>query len=84
MAINSETVANVLSESINLVGLDDRSYAPRFFGPTGVIDVISGDTKPKTIMQIGRWKTDRVFCERFVYSLVQEDYTDDILTFEGV
>lgn len=77
---------SILSEAIELAGLGDKGFTPRSFRPTGATasSAIAANTKPEIAMLIGRWITDRVFREIYVYRLVHDSYTRDIFQFEGI
>lgn len=83
-AVQSGSIANILQEAITLAGLGGKGFTPRCFRPTGATAAVKNNTKPETAMMVGRWKTDKVFRERYVYPLVQESYTSDVLEFRGV
>jgi hypothetical protein len=76
-------VYSILNDAIQRAGLGGQGFSAKSFRPTGATAAIAADTKPETAMEIGRWKTDQVFRQRYVYPLVKEDYTDEVLTFKG-
>ena len=82
--ITGATIANVLGEAIKAAGLSGRGFSAKSFRPTGATAAVKSGAKPETVMQIGRWKTDTVFRERYVYPLAESDYTDNILSFKGL
>lgn len=83
-AVTAATISQILNEAIKMANLDGQGYTARSFRPTGATAAVQCNTKPETAMQIGRWKTDSVFRERYVYPLAQDSYTTDILQFAGV
>ena len=54
--ISGQTIGSILSSAINLAGLGGKGYSPRCFRPTGATAAIQCNSKPETVMQIGRWK----------------------------
>ncbi len=82
--ISSGTIGQILSASIQAAGLGGMGYTMRSFRPTGATAAVQSGTKPETAMQIGRWKSDVVFRDRYVYPLADPDYTDNIINFTGL
>ena len=82
--IRSAAISQILNEAIKLAGLGGMGYSARSFRPTGATAAVQAGTKPETAMQIGRWKSDLVFRERYVYPLADKDYTDNVLHFTGL
>jgi hypothetical protein len=82
--VTGATIARILVEAIKLAGLDGKGYRAKSFRPTGATAAVKANAKPETVMQLGRWKTDTVFRERYVYPLADHDYTDNVLKFKGL
>ena len=83
-AVTAATIGQDLTDAIKLAKLDGEGYTPWSFRPTGATAAVVSNTTPETAMQVGRWKTDSVFRERYVYPLVQGSYTTDVLHFNGI
>lgn len=77
--LDSSTVASILNEAINLVGLQGQGYSAKCFRPTGATVAIQQNQKPETVMKIGRWKTQSIFYDHYVHEKTADNYTDSIL-----
>ena len=78
--VQAATIGDILSEAIVVPGLGGQGYSPWSFPPMGTSAAIKADTKPETAMEVGRWKYDQVFHQKYAYPLVQ----DSVLQFSGV
>ena len=81
-ALSSQSVRNILNESIELVGLPRNTYSAKCFRPTGATAAVAAGVDPETVMKIGRWKTTSVFFEHYVHSRTPKDLTDNIWKFK--
>ena len=79
-AISSSTISNILDEVISLAGLADKGFKAKSFRPMGATLAVSKGVVPKTVMQIGRWKTKEVFMNHYVYPRVPQSFTPDMFT----
>ena len=77
-AISSDTIGNILEESISAAGLADMGFTAKSFRPTAATMAIQKGMSPETAMQLGRWKTKEVFFNHYVYPQVPESYTGDL------
>ena len=79
-AISASTVANILSEAIDLAGLQGHGFSAKSFRPTGATKcVAAGILLTELIMQVGRWKTKEVFFNNYVHKVVPDSFTDIII-----
>ena len=78
-AINFGSVAQILRDSIADAGLS-QSFTARCFRPSAATDTIVSGCDPQTTRQIGRWKTEAVFYERYVYPISQHNTAQTILS----
>lgn len=78
-AISAATVASILDESITQAGLSRELYSAKSFRPTGATVAVNKQHNPKTVMKVGRWKTESVFYDHYVHSTTPLSFTDDIL-----
>jgi len=78
-ALSAQTIASVLEDSIADAGLDKKLYTAKSFRPTGATVQIEKGVDPKTVMKMGRWKTDTVFFEHYVHSRTPSTFTDNIV-----
>ena len=78
-ALSAQSVGHVLEDSICDAGLDRKVYSAKSFRPTGATVAIDKGIHPKTVMKMGRWKTETVFFEHYVHSRTPCSYTDNVL-----
>ena len=78
-AIQAGTISNILEESILLAGLAGQGFSAKSFRPTGATAAVNMGVDPRTAMQIGRWKTQEVFFEHYVFPRAPVSYTTNIL-----
>lgn len=78
-ALSAQTIASILKDSIVDAGLDRNMYSAKSFRPTGATVQIDKGVEPKTVMKMGRWKTDTVFFEHYVHSRTPSTFTDNIV-----
>ena len=78
-AISHGTVSYILSEAIQIVGLDSKIYKPKDFRPTGATVQVSNGFDPDLVMRVGRWKTRSVFFEHYVHAKPPETYINKLL-----
>ena len=83
-AIRVGTISQILSDAISLAGLGGLGFTPKSFRPSAATAAVQANVKPETAMQIGRWKTEKVFRDRYVYPLTDKDYSDKMLQFKGL
>lgn len=77
-ALSSQAIADILNESINLVGLTGHGYSAKSFRPTAASASLDIGLMPETAMLIGRWKTKEVFFNHYVYPRAPESYTTEL------
>ena len=78
-AITHGTVSHILSEAIQLVGLDPKKYKARDFRPTGATVQVTKGFDPDLVMRVGRWKTRSVFFEHYVHAKPPDTYVNQLL-----
>ena len=76
--IDSSTVASDLRDVIKLAGLPAH-FTPRCFRPTGATVAVREGGNDRDIRQLGRWKTEEVFYQHYVYPSSDTNITDSIL-----
>jgi hypothetical protein len=81
-ALNNKTIGEILKGSIKDAGL--QGYTPRSFRTTGATAAVHSDVDPGTARQIGRWKNNKIFYERYVYTCAPEDYCAKVLSYKGL
>ena len=79
-AISSKTVSNILDEVISLAGLTGKGFKAKSFRPTGATLAVSKGVVPETVMEVGRWKTNEVFMNHYVYPHAPQSFTSDMFT----
>ena len=72
--VTAGTIAEILRSSIKDAGVGS-DYSSRSFQPTGATAVVLSGVDPHTARNIGRWKSEEVFFERYLYSLSAESST---------
>lgn len=77
-ALTVASISNVLREAIALAGLPP-TFTPRSFRASGATAAIYNKADPSFCRQIGRWKTDSVFWQHYVYPVSADNVTDKIL-----
>ena len=83
-AITNKTVSEILKTSIKDAGLGELGFTPRSFRPTGATAGIQAGINPGTVPQIGRWKNETVFYERYVYPTADKCYSSKVLQYTGL
>ena len=81
-AIRSGTVARQLQRAINLTPLKGKGFTPKSFRPSSATAAVKGGIVPETTMQVGRWKTQQVFFNHYVYPRAPDTYTDVVSSFK--
>ena len=76
--VDSSTVASDLRDVIRLAGLPSH-FTPRCFRPTGATVAVREGGNDRDIRQLGRWKTEEVFYQHYVYPSSDSNITDSIL-----
>ncbi|KAK6165446.1 hypothetical protein SNE40_022373 [Patella caerulea] len=82
--IKSDTIAKILTDSINTVGLAGQGFTAKCFRPTAANAAVKMACNPDTAMHIGRWKSRDVFYDHYVHPMAPKAYTNQILQFEGL
>ena len=82
-AISSQSVANILNETLTRAGLYP-TYTAKDFRPTGATIQVREGVDPKTVMKMGRWKTDTVFFEHYVHSEPPQEFADNVLLYNDI
>ena len=77
-ALSAQTIANVLNEALQLCNLHPL-YTAKDFRPTGATLQVREGVDPKTVMKVGRWKTDSVFFDHYVHSTPPPEFTDNVV-----
>lgn len=83
-AIKAESIRKVLTQAIVMAGLDKKGYTARSFRPTGANAALEAGCKPETVMHVGRWKTQDVFFQHYVYPRAPKDMSTNIAQFSGI
>lgn len=83
-AVSNANISDILRQSIKDAGLQGQGFTARSFRPTGATAAVKAQVNPSTVRQIGRWKNDTVFYERYVYPIAPTDYTDKVMSFQGL
>ena len=83
-AIKNTTIGDILCDSIKAAGLQDQGYTPRSFRPTGATAAIQTQCDPGTARLVGRWKSESVFYDRYVYPVATDKFSDRVLSFKGL
>ena len=78
-ALSSQSIANVLNDAIDAVGLSRKLYSAKSFRPTGATTAVAAGIDSSIVQQIGRWKTTSVFLEHYVHSRPPKDFSDKVL-----
>ena len=78
-AISADTVANIMEDAIKKAGLQGLGFTAKSFRPTGATNAVNIGILPETVMKIGRWKTQEVFLNHYVYGKVPRDYSARLL-----
>jgi|GEM_PF-5577106 len=73
--VNAQTIASILRESIKDAGLPD-TFTARSFRPTGATAAVVGGVDPHTARSLGRWKSEQVFFERYLYPISQSSISE--------
>ena len=76
--VDSSTIASDLRDIIRLAGLPSH-FTPRCFRPTGATVAVHEGGNDRDIRQLGRWKTEEVFYQHYVYPNSKTNITDSIL-----
>lgn len=80
VGIGVSAISDDLRNSIEQAGLDTKIFTPRSFRPTGATASVTCGNDPEVTRQIGRWKTQSVFYDRYVYPVPEKGFTDKILS----
>ncbi|KAJ8049049.1 hypothetical protein HOLleu_01606 [Holothuria leucospilota] len=73
--VTAKTVANILNEAINIVGLSGRGFSAKSFRPTGATLAVESGCDSEIATQIGRWKKRSVFYEHYVHAKSPETFS---------
>ena len=76
--LSAQAVANILNEALSLVGLHN-TFSAKDFRPTGATVQVQEGVDPKTVMKVGRWKTESVFFDHYVHSQPPVEFSDNVL-----
>jgi hypothetical protein len=79
-ALTNTSISRILSLSITDAGLEGQGYSPRCFRPTAATVAVRSGCDPGLVRQIGRWKTESVFYERYVYPVAPSDFTNRVIS----
>ena len=77
-AISAKTVADVLSQGIQLAGLDGQGFSAKSFRPTAATVAVESWCNPEIAQQVGRWASPAVFFEHYVHSKPPPDFLDKL------
>ncbi|GFO31079.1 integrase [Plakobranchus ocellatus] len=79
MAMSAASVSSVLRDSIKEAGLGSE-FTARCFRPTGATAAVLGGVAAHTARSLGRWKTDDVLFNRYVFPLDSDSITDKMFS----
>ncbi len=82
--IKSTTVRSILCQAIELAGLGGQGLTAHSFRPTGANAALEAGVAPETVMQVGRWKTQDVFFQHYVYPRAPNHFSEDMANFSGI
>lgn len=83
-ALRSGSISEILKRSIKDAGLQDQGFTARSFRPTGATAAVRSEVDPGTVRQIGRWKSEKVFYEHYVYPNAPDKYCDKVVSYKGI
>ena len=76
-ALSAQAVASVLNATLAMCNMHE--YSAKDFRPTGATLQVRGGVDPKTVMKVGRWKTESVFFDHYVHSEPPAEFSDNVL-----
>lgn len=76
-ALTATSISGVLRETLKEAGLSEE-FSPRCFRPTGATAATVSGVEPHTARSLGRWKSEGVFFERYVYPQAADSITEKI------
>ena len=77
-ALSAASVAKLLEESIDLVGLKGQGFSAKSFRPTGATTAIDAGMDPKVVQKVGRWKCQEVFFDHYVHSRTPVEFPSSV------
>ena len=77
-ALSAQAIAMSLNEVLKEAGLYPE-FTAKDFRPTGATCQIDNGVNPKTVMRLGRWKTETVFFDHYVHSRPPSSFSDNVL-----
>ena len=81
--IKSDTIAKDLQAANDYTTLRGKGFTAKCFRPSCATASIKSGVQPLTAMQIGRWKTQEVFVNHYVYPNAPSSYTDSVIQLSG-
>lgn len=80
-ALNAQSVAQILRKSISDAGLPPDQYTAKSFRPSAATAAIASGCNPNITRLRGRWKTESVFFNHYVYPVTEQtNMTHEIMT----
>ncbi|KAK3777035.1 hypothetical protein RRG08_008888 [Elysia crispata] len=76
--VESSTVARILNESIRQAGLPPH-FTARCFRSTGATKAMHSGADAREVRQLGRWKSEEVFYQHYVYPTSKSSITSSVL-----
>ena len=77
--LTARAIADILGQSIKEAGLGNE-FTPRSFRPTAATASVVGGVAPQTARTLGRWKSESVFFERYLYPTAKDSITQKMFS----
>ena len=77
--ISAKSVARILDQAIELVGLKSEGYTAKHFRPSAATKAIQQGVDPDTVMRTGHWKSRATFENHYVHAFPVLSFTDQLL-----
>ena len=77
--LTETSIANIMKECIEKVGLDSTKFTAKYFRPTGATAGIEAGHDPEIIRKLGRWNSSNVFYEHYVHCKTPSALIESIL-----
>lgn len=77
--VDSSTVSRILNESIKQAGLPSH-FTAKCFRPTGATTAMYSGADAREVRQLGRWKSEDVFYQHYVYPTSKSNITSSVLS----
>lgn len=79
-ALSAASIAASLRQTIQEAGLGNDKFTARCFRPSGATAAVRMGNDPEVTRQIGRWKSQDVFYDTYVYPMPSKSFTDTMLS----